>query len=76
MGKRLLMFPQYQLAECLPPFVGRELQVVNQAGETYHGRLESYADGQFRLKDMLGRKHSFTLKEVQEVMLDEEHPNN
>ena len=71
MGKRLIRIFQADLIRQLPVLQGTELNMILKNGVTLHGKILGYNSSLLVLQDLLQRKHSIQLADVEEVVLDQ-----
>jgi hypothetical protein len=48
--------------------------MILKNGITLHGRIRKYTDTDIFLEDMIARRHTIRLTDVEEIVLDQESP--
>jgi small nuclear ribonucleoprotein (snRNP)-like protein len=74
MGKRLIRIFRADLLRQLPGLLDTELNMILKNGVTLHGRISGFDPSSLVLEDVLQRKHTIRLADVEEIVLDQVNP--
>jgi len=72
MGKRQIIIPAKNIIENTAVLAGKEVNLLLKNNTVFHGVVVEIKELTVLLKDMLLNKHTFLIRQIEEIVTDQE----